>query len=154
MSDDKLVKRGELVLLIGEEEDPEEELKRMNRGKVGRPFTYTNSLIWALAVLRVCLRLPYRQLTGFARRLARILGFRLTIDPSTVYRRIRRLAEGGRTVILTTNDLEDAERTCDRVAIIDKGRLLALGTVEELEEKFQERGLEEVKQMIRGRAST
>ena len=39
MSDDKLVKRGELVLLIGEEEDPEEELKRMNRGKVGRPFT-------------------------------------------------------------------------------------------------------------------
>lgn len=94
MSDDKLVKRGELVLLIGEEEDPEEELKRMNRGKVGRPFTYVDSLIWTLVMLRVCLRLPYRQLTGFARRLARILGFRLTIDPSTVYRRIRRLAEG------------------------------------------------------------
>jgi len=39
VSDDKPVKRGELVLLIGEEEDPEEELKRMNRGKMGRPFT-------------------------------------------------------------------------------------------------------------------
>ncbi|MHA1361740.1 MAG: transposase [Candidatus Freyarchaeota archaeon] len=88
MSDDKLVKRGELVLLIGEEEAPEEELKRMNRGKVGRPFTCVDSLIWTLVMLRVCLRLPYRQLTGFARRLARILGFRL------VYRRIRRLAEG------------------------------------------------------------
>jgi len=57
---------------------------------------------------------------------------------------IRKLAEGGRTVILTTNDLEDAERTCDRVAIIDHGRLLALGTIRELEERFQEKGLEEV----------
>ncbi len=61
-----------------------------------------------------------------------------------IRRLVRRLAEGGRTVILTTNDLEDAERTCDRVAIIDKGRLLALGTLRELEEKFQEKGLEEV----------
>jgi len=92
--DDKLVKRGELILLIGEEEDPGEELGRMNRGKVGRPFTYTNSLIWALAVLRVCLRLPYRQLAGFARGLSRILGARMTIDPSTAYRRIKRLAGG------------------------------------------------------------
>jgi len=33
VSDDKLVKRGELVLLIGEEEDPEEEVKRMNRAR-------------------------------------------------------------------------------------------------------------------------
>jgi len=61
-----------------------------------------------------------------------------------IRRLIRRLAEGGQTVILTTNDLEDAERTCDRIAIIDKGRLLALGTIRELEEKFQEKGLEEV----------
>ena len=61
-----------------------------------------------------------------------------------IRRLVRRLAEGGRTVILTTNDLEDAERTCDRVAIIDKGRLVALGTIRELEEKFQEKGLEEL----------
>jgi len=50
VSDDKLVKRGELILLISGEEDPEEELGRMNEGKVGCPFTYTDSLIWALAV--------------------------------------------------------------------------------------------------------
>ena len=61
-----------------------------------------------------------------------------------IRRLIRRLAEGGRTVILTTNDLEDAERTCDRVAIIDRGRLVALGTIRELEEMAHERGLEEV----------
>jgi len=61
-----------------------------------------------------------------------------------IRRLIRRLAEGGRTVLLTTNDLEDAERTCDRVAIIDKGRLVALGTIRELEEEFEEKGLEEL----------
>jgi len=61
-----------------------------------------------------------------------------------IRRLIRRLAEGGRTVLLTTNDLEDAERTCDRVAIIDRGRLVALGTIKELEERFQEKGLEEL----------
>ena len=61
-----------------------------------------------------------------------------------IRRLIRQLAEGGRTVILTANDLEDAERTCDRVAIIDKGRLVALGTIKELEERFQEKGLEDL----------
>ncbi|MEM2958604.1 MAG: IS5 family transposase [Candidatus Jordarchaeaceae archaeon] len=93
MSDDKLVKRGELILLIGQKEDPEEELKAMNQGKVGRPFTYIHSLIWTLAVLRVCLKLPYRQLAGFTRRFSRLLGGKLTIDPSTVYRRIKKLVE-------------------------------------------------------------
>jgi hypothetical protein len=39
MSDDKLIRRGELILLIDQDEDPQEELKKMNQGKVGRPFT-------------------------------------------------------------------------------------------------------------------
>ena len=93
MSDDKLVKRGELILLLDQEEDPEEERRRMNKGKVGRPFTYIDSLIWTLAVLRVCLKLPYRQLAGFTRRFVRLLGGRLTIDPSTAYRRVKKLVE-------------------------------------------------------------
>ena len=90
---DSLVKRGELILLLGRGESPEEELRRMNEGKVGRPFTYTDSLIWALAVLRVCLRLPHRQLVGFARTLFGLAGVRLTVSYPTVFRRIRRLVE-------------------------------------------------------------
>jgi hypothetical protein len=93
MSGDKLITRGELILLIDQEEDPEEERKKMNQGKVGRPFTYIHSLIWTLAVLRVCLKLPYRQLVGFTRRFSRLLGFKLTLDPSTAYRRVKRLVE-------------------------------------------------------------
>ena len=38
----------------------------------------------------------------------------------------------GRTLIYTTHYMEEAARLCDRVAIIDKGRLLALGSVPEL----------------------
>ena len=38
----------------------------------------------------------------------------------------------GRTVLLTTHYMEEAERLCDRVAIVDHGRLIALGTPREL----------------------
>jgi ABC-2 type transport system ATP-binding protein len=35
-------------------------------------------------------------------------------------------------VIYTTHYMEEAERLCDRIAIVDGGRLLALGTLDEL----------------------
>ena len=38
----------------------------------------------------------------------------------------------GRTVLLTTHYMEEAERLCDRVAIVDHGRVIALGTPREL----------------------
>ena len=40
----------------------------------------------------------------------------------------RRLKAAGRTVLLTTHYMEEAERLCDRVAIVDHGRIIALGT--------------------------
>ncbi|MGH7483085.1 MAG: ABC transporter ATP-binding protein [Longimicrobiales bacterium] len=39
---------------------------------------------------------------------------------------------GGRTVVLTTHYMEEAERLCDRVAIVDRGRVIALGPPHEL----------------------
>jgi ABC-2 type transport system ATP-binding protein len=38
----------------------------------------------------------------------------------------------GRTVLLTTHYMDEAERLCDRLAIIDKGKVIALGTPREL----------------------
>jgi ABC-2 type transport system ATP-binding protein len=40
--------------------------------------------------------------------------------------------DGGHTVLLTTHYMEEAERLCDRVAILDHGRVIALGTPREL----------------------
>jgi ABC-2 type transport system ATP-binding protein len=36
------------------------------------------------------------------------------------------------TILITTHDMEEAEALCDRVAIIDQGRIVALGTTDEL----------------------
>ena len=42
------------------------------------------------------------------------------------------LKKSGRTVILTTHYMDEAERLCDRVAIMDHGRIIALGTPQQL----------------------
>ncbi|HLI06352.1 MAG TPA: ABC transporter ATP-binding protein [Ktedonobacteraceae bacterium] len=39
------------------------------------------------------------------------------------------------TILITTHDMDEAEALCDRVAIIDQGRIVALGTVDELKRK-------------------
>ena len=45
---------------------------------------------------------------------------------------VRQVREGGATVIVTTHYMEEAEEHCDRLAIIDHGRLVASGTPHEL----------------------
>jgi ABC-2 type transport system ATP-binding protein len=45
---------------------------------------------------------------------------------------IRDLRDRGRTVVLTTHYMDEAERLCDRVAIIDQGRIIALGSPSDL----------------------
>lgn len=45
---------------------------------------------------------------------------------------IRNFRSRGRTILLTTHYMEEAERLCDRVAIVDRGRVIALGTPSEL----------------------
>lgn len=42
------------------------------------------------------------------------------------------LKKAGRTIILTTHYMDEAERLCDRVAIMDHGRIIALGTPQQL----------------------
>ena len=48
------------------------------------------------------------------------------------WEQIRSLADQGRTILLTTHYLEEADALCDRLAIIDHGRIVAEGTPEEL----------------------
>jgi len=61
------------------------------------------------------------------------------------------LRDKGRTVVLTTHYMEEAEELCDRVGIIDHGKLIALGTPAELKAKYGARDLEDVFIQLTGR---
>jgi ABC-2 type transport system ATP-binding protein len=57
------------------------------------------------------------------------------LDPRTraqMWATIRRLVETGSTVLLTTQYLDEADQLADRIAVIDRGRVVAEGTVDEL----------------------
>jgi ABC-2 type transport system ATP-binding protein len=57
------------------------------------------------------------------------------LDPASrlnVWDEVRRIKEAGTTVFLTTQYLEEADQLCDRLAIIDAGRIVAEGTPERL----------------------
>jgi ABC-2 type transport system ATP-binding protein len=58
------------------------------------------------------------------------------LDPQVrleIHKLIEELRGARRTILLTTHYIEEAERLCDRVAIIDEGRIVAMGTPHELQ---------------------
>ncbi len=60
------------------------------------------------------------------------------VDPQSrnlIFDNIEQLKSQGRTIIYTTHYMEEAERLCDRVAIVDHGKILDLDTVENLMSK-------------------
>jgi ABC-2 type transport system ATP-binding protein len=64
---------------------------------------------------------------------------------------IKEQKEKGKTIILTTHYMEEAEELCDRVGIIDHGRLIALGTPKDLIAKNNVKNLEDVFIQLTGR---
>jgi ABC-2 type transport system ATP-binding protein len=57
------------------------------------------------------------------------------LDPEgriEVWRAVKELAQGGTTVLLTTQYLEEAEHLADRIAILHEGRIIVNGTLDEL----------------------
>jgi ABC-2 type transport system ATP-binding protein len=65
------------------------------------------------------------------------------LDPQArrhLWELVRRLRDRGHTVVLTTHYMEEAEELCDRVAIMDSGRIVALDTPQHLIDALVGRG--------------
>ncbi|KKC46470.1 MULTISPECIES: ABC transporter ATP-binding protein [unclassified Paenibacillus] len=69
------------------------------------------------------------------------------LDPEArieVWKIVKELADGGTTVFLTTQYLEEAEQLADRMAILHEGRIIASGTLAELKQLFPKTEVEYV----------
>jgi ABC-2 type transport system ATP-binding protein len=77
------------------------------------------------------------------------------LDPTArrmVWERLTALREqAGTTIVVTTHMMEEAERHCDRLAIIDRGRLVEQGEPSELLERHDTESLEEIFTAVTGR---
>jgi ABC-2 type transport system ATP-binding protein len=78
----------------------------------------------------------------------------VAMDPQSrhaVWDFLKELKKEEKTIVLTTHYMEEAEELCDRVGIIDHGKLIALGTPKELISKNQVNDLEELFLKLTGR---
>ena len=76
------------------------------------------------------------------------------MDPQSrraVWDFVMELRDEGKTVVITTHYMEEAEELCDRVGIIDHGRLIELGAPAELKAKYGAKNLEDVFIQLTGR---
>ncbi|MFM7471259.1 MAG: ABC transporter ATP-binding protein [Nodosilinea sp.] len=63
------------------------------------------------------------------------------LDPQTrrrLWEIIQRLNQQGITILLTTHYMEEVEYLCNRIGILDQGKLIAMGTLEELRQRHGE----------------
>lgn len=69
------------------------------------------------------------------------------LDPKAAYvlkKIMREYANANKTVFFSTHVLEIAEKICDRVCIINKGEIIAIGRIDEIKQKFNNGTLENI----------
>jgi ABC-2 type transport system ATP-binding protein len=70
------------------------------------------------------------------------------LDPQVrleIHSLISELRDAKKTILLTTHYIEEAERLCDRVAIVDQGKIIAMGTPREIQARTLGQSLVEIK---------
>jgi len=66
------------------------------------------------------------------------------ITARVVINYIKEFRKQGKCIIFSTHQMQEAEKLCDEIAIIHKGKILSEGTLADLQAKFQEVDLEDI----------
>ena len=90
-TDERLIRRGELILDMESLKNHRKELENMNQGRPGPRYRLANSFIQLLAAVRYLYQMPYRQLEGYTRILHRLVPEIPQADYSGIRKRILRL---------------------------------------------------------------
>lgn len=61
-----------------------------------------------------------------------------------IFEALGRLKAEGRTIVFTSHYVDEMEEFCDRIAILDRGAIKAIGTVEELKRKYAVHNIEDI----------
>ncbi|MBN1968850.1 MAG: ABC transporter ATP-binding protein [Candidatus Delongbacteria bacterium] len=94
-----------------------------------------------------------KQLTSIARSLVHNPPVLILDEPNSgldvinaikIQNYIKRISEDGKTVLFSSHNMGEVEKICDRIGIISKGKLHAIGTLEELREKSGKHYLEDI----------
>jgi len=93
---ESLVERGSILFDLGFGDSWNEELKSMNKHKVGRPYDFPNSYIEFLSFLKVGFDIPYRMVEGAVEALSEYISFIRGICFTQIRRRMIRLLKGKR----------------------------------------------------------
>jgi ABC-2 type transport system ATP-binding protein len=138
-------------------------LHAMNKGELKER---RNMLLTKMGLAEDAKRRAGKYSGGMKRRLSLILALisdpqiafldepTVAMDPQSrhaVWDFLKGLKKEEKTIVLTTHYMEEAEELCDRVGIIDHGKLIALGTPKELISKNQVNNLEELFLKLTGR---
>lgn len=94
-----------------------------------------------------------KQKVAFARSIIHNPNIMLLDEPTSgldvsairdVHEFIETCKKEGKTTIFSSHTMSEVEKLCDRIGIIHKGRLMEVGTIEELKDKYNNRSLEEI----------
>lgn len=67
---ESLIERGRILIDVSFLKSSNKEIKKMNKGKVGAPFQYSDSYVEFLAFLKIGFKIPYRMVQGIVRGLS------------------------------------------------------------------------------------
>ena len=100
---ESLIERGRILIDVSFLKSSNKEIKKMNKGKVGAPFQYSDSYVEFLAFLKIGFKIPYRMVQGIVRGLAEYAKIVEEIHFTHIRRRMIKIKPS----IVNDNDTEE-----------------------------------------------